>query len=240
MNTPTAADTAADTGTDWNAEVARLRELRAARPRVGHGSTPAVVVVDFQRAFTEHEKVGPSAAAAMRHCQEVLVAARAAGVPVVYLVVVLDSLEDRMLAQRVRSSLTERCRRGDPWTAISEVVTPQPGDHVVEKTVASGFYRTCLDELLRELGVDELIVTGTSTSGCVRATVVDAAYRSYRVSLVEEACDDFRTLSGEVSLWDIQDRFGDVVSQAEILDHLAALAAARGLDGAATPVGCDS
>lgn len=207
---------------DWNTEVERLRNLRAKRTRIGPGTRPAVVVVDFQRAFTEHEHIGPQTAVTLRHTGELLAAARAAGVPVIYLVMVLDSLDDRMLAQRVRSSLTERCLRGDPWTEISPAVPPEPQDHIVEKTVASGFYRTRLDDLLAELGVDELLVAGTSTSGCVRATVMDAAYRSYRIGVVEECCDDFRTLSGEVSLWDMQDRFADVVSLEWTLGRLAA------------------
>jgi maleamate amidohydrolase len=214
--------------TDWNLEVAKIRELRAARTKVGPGTTPAVVVVDFQRAFTEHEHVGPSTPIALAHTNDLLIAARAAGVPVIYVVLILDSLDDRMLAQRVRSSLTERCLRGDPWTEISSAVPVQPGDHIVEKTVASGFYKTSLEELLLELGVDEVVMTGTSTSGCVRATVVDAAYRNFRVSLVEECSDDFRTLSGEVSLWDMQDRFGDVVSKASMLERFAAIEAERG------------
>jgi len=196
-----------------------MRELRRVRTRIGPGERPAVLVVDFQRAFTEHEKIGPTTAVALKHTAELLTAARAADVPVIYLVMVLDSLEDRMLAQRVRSSLTERCERGNPWTEISPVVAPEPGDHVVEKTVASGFFNTRLEELLTELDVDEVIVAGTSTSGCVRATVVDAAYRSLRVSVVEECCDDFRSLSGEVALFDLQDRFADVVSLAETKDR---------------------
>ncbi|WOF23114.1 isochorismatase family protein [Microbacterium betulae] len=212
---------------DWNDEVARIRDLRASRARVGPGSRPAVVVVDFQKAFTEHEHIGPGTAVALAHTAELLRAARAAGVPVIYLVMILDSLDDRMLAQRVRSSLTERCERGDPWTDISPAVAPEPSDHIVEKTVASGFYNTRLHDLLQELGVDEVVMTGTSTSGCVRATVVDAAYRDYRVSIVEECCDDFRALSGEVSLWDMQDRFGDVVSKRWMLDRLASIAADR-------------
>lgn len=208
---------------DWNAEVAKVRALRAERTRIGPGERPAVVVVDYQRAFTQHESIGPATDVALQHTARLLRAARAAQVPVIYLVMVLDSLEDRMLAQRVRSSLTERCRRGDPWTEIDERVSAEPGDHVVEKTVASGFYRTRLAELLTELGVDELVMAGTSTSGCVRATVVDAAYRDLRVSVVEECCDDFRVLSGEASLWDMQDRFGDVVGIEEVLDRFTAL-----------------
>ena len=212
---------------DWNQEMARIRQLRAERPRVGPGASPEVVVVDFQKAFVEHAGCGPSAAAALRNTAVLLDAARAAGIPVIYIKMILDDLEDRMLAQRVRSSLTERCLRGNPRTEISSVVEPRPGDHIVEKTVATAFYKTRLDELLEELGTDELVVAGTSTSGCVRATVMDAAYRSYRVSVVEECVDDFRTLSGEVSLWDMQDRFGDVVGLSETLDRFGQLAAER-------------
>jgi maleamate amidohydrolase len=220
---------------DWNEEVAKVRELRANRTKIGPGTKPAVVVVDFQRAFTEHEHIGPSTAVALAHTNEMLIAARAAGVPVIYLSMILDSLDDRMLAQRVRSTLTARCERGNPWTDISSKVPFQEGDHLVEKTVASGFYNTRLDALLTELGIDEVIMAGTSTSGCVRATVVDAAYRNYRISIVEECCDDFRTLSGEVSLWDMQDRFGDVVSKEWILDRFATMAAASTAPGATAP-----
>ena len=215
------------TETRWDDEIATIRRLRAERTKVGHGERPAVVIVDFQKAFVAHEKSGPSAAAALSNTAVLLDAARAAGVPVIYLVMILDSLEDRMLAQRVRSSLTERCERGNPWTEISDVVAVQPGDHVVEKTVATGFYKTRLDDLLTELDTDEVVVVGTSTSGCVRATVMDAAYRSYRVSVVEECVDDFRTVSGEVSLWDMQDRFGDVRSLEHMLGHFAALGRRR-------------
>ncbi|WP_147104092.1 isochorismatase family protein [Nesterenkonia populi] len=218
---------------DWNNEVAKIQELREQRTKIGSGRKPAVVVVDFQRAFTQHEKIGESTATVLKNTAVLLERARQAGVPVIYLAMILDSLEDRMLAQRVRSSLTERCERGNPWTDFDERVAPQPGDHVVEKTVASGFYKTSLEDLLEELNVDELVMTGTSTSGCVRATVVDAAYRSYRVSVVEECCDDFRTLSGEVSLWDMQDRFGDVVSLEETLQRFKALTGSASVGTAA-------
>jgi maleamate amidohydrolase len=217
--------------THWDEEVAKIRKLRAERTKIGPGERPAVIVVDYQKAFTEHDKIGPGTAVALAHTNELLTAARAAGVPVIYLVVIVDSLDDRMLAQRVRSSLTAVCERGNPWTEISAAVPPQPGDHIVEKTVASGFYQTRLDDVLQDLGIDELVMTGTSTSGCVRATVVDAAYRNYRVSVVEECCDDFRPLSGEVALWDIQDRFGDVVSKQSVLDRFAADRAERATDG---------
>jgi maleamate amidohydrolase len=208
---------------DWNLEMAKVREQRRGRTRLGPGMSPAVVVVDFQVAFTEHAACGEATQLALRNTKRLLDSARRAGVPVVYVVLVVDDLEDRMLAQRLRSSLTEACLRGDPRAEISSVVPPQVGDHIVEKRCASGFYETELHDLLQRLGIDEVVLAGTSTSGCVRATAVDAAYRDYRLALVEECCDDFRTLSGEASKWDIQDRFGDVVGTDEILARFDAM-----------------
>lgn len=205
---------------DWNAEMAIIRQLRSTRTRVGPGVTPAVVVVDFQRAFTEHDQCSRSAGQALSNTATLLDAARHSGIPVIYLVMILDSLDDRMLAQRMRSSLTEVCERGNPWTEIHGMVAPAEGDHIIEKTVASGFYNTELESLLTELQIDEIIVAGTSTSGCVRATVTDAAYRNFRVSVVEDCVDDFRALSAQASLWDIQDRFGDVVTLTETLERI--------------------
>ncbi|MDI9915335.1 isochorismatase family protein [Rhodococcus sp. IEGM 1379] len=215
MNTGSESHTAID----WNTEMARIRQLRSTRTKVGPGVSPAVVVVDFQRAFTEHNQCSRSAGLALANTATLLDAARRCGIPVIYLVMILDSLDDRMLAQRVRSSLTTVCERGNPWTAIHGMVAPFEGDHIVEKTVASGFYNTRLESLLTELHIDEIIVAGTSTSGCVRATVTDAAYRNLRVSVVEECVDDFRILSAQASLWDIQDRFGDVVTLADTLER---------------------
>lgn len=217
------------TTVDWNAEVERIRQLRRERTKVGPGERPAVVVVDFQRAFTEHAGCGPGTRVALERTAELLAAARRAGVPVVYLRNAVDDLDERMLAQKVRTSLTERCLKDDPWVEVSDVVAPEPGDAIVDKPCASGFFRTNLEEVLTGLGADELIVAGTSTSGCVRATIVDASFRSYRISAVEECMDDFRPISGEVAMWDIQDRYGDVVTLADVLARLEGLAAARGV-----------
>lgn len=213
---------------DWNAEIEEIRRARAARQPIGPGTRPAIVVVDFQRTFTEHAKCGPATLAALQATADLLETGRRAGVPIIHVGLVVDSVDDRMLAQRARHSpMTAACLRGNPGAEFHPLVTPQPGDHVVEKTVASAFHRTRMDELLAELGVDEVILCGTSISGCVRATAVDAAYRSLHVTLVEDCCDDFRPLSREASLWDITDRFGDVVSSTVATERLEALAGAR-------------
>jgi maleamate amidohydrolase len=211
---------------DWNAEVAAIRTARSVRTRLGPGVSPAILVVDFQRAFTQHDKCGPEVTEVLERTAQLLTAARAAGVPVIYLGVVLDDFDQRNLAWKARSSLTSQCLRGDPRTEIHPLVAMQDGDHLIEKAGSSGFFETDLVELLTGLEVDELIMVGTSTSGCVRCTAVDAAARSYRVTLVEDCCHDFRRISGEVALFDIQDRYGDVIGLDEVLGRLAARPAA--------------
>ncbi len=212
---------------DWNAEVAKIRELRASRTKIGPGEHPAVMVIDYQVAFTQHGGVGATTKLHLENTAVMLDAARDAGVPVIYAKNIIDALDDRMLAQRVRYTLTARCLRDDPWSELDPIVASKPGDEIVDKTRASAFYQTRLDDLLAELGVDELIFAGTSTSGCVRATVVDAAFRDYHIEVVADCVDDFRPLSGEASLWDIQDRFGDVVDLDWALSRIAEVKAAK-------------
>lgn len=202
---------------NWNEEVAHARAARQERAKLGRGLSPAVIVVDFQRAFTEHAGVRPSMRQALENTARLLASARDHGVPVIYLAVVLDSLDQRPLSWRIRPGLTVRCLRDDPMVAIDDQVAMQPKDILVEKRVASGFFETRLDEVLKSLAVDEIILAGTSTSGCVRATVLDAHYRDYLVTVVEDCVDDFRPLSGEASLVDIQDRYGDIASLDEML-----------------------
>ncbi|HEY0247126.1 MAG TPA: isochorismatase family protein [Gryllotalpicola sp.] len=212
---------------DWNAKMREMRELRANRTKIGPGEHPAVMVIDYQVAFTQHGAIGETTKAHLENTAVLLDAARDAGIPVIYAKNIIDALDDRMLAQRVRSTLTARCLRDDPWSELDPIVASKPGDEIVDKTRASAFYQTRLDELLAELGVDELLFAGTSTSGCVRATVVDAAFRDYHIEVVEDCVDDFRALSGEASLWDIQDRFGDVVDLDWALGRIASYKAAK-------------
>lgn len=215
---------------DWNIEMDKIHQARAARQPIGTGDSPAIVIIDFQRTFTEHAGCGPETIAALEQTAALLEAGREAGVPIIHVGLIIDSPDDRMLAQRARHSpMTAACVRDNPMSQFHPLVTPQPGDHIVEKTVASAFYRTRLDDLLQELGVDEIILAGTSISGCVRATAMDAAYRSLHVSLVEDCCDDFRPLSREASLWDIADRFGDITTSAVVHERFAAMAARRAL-----------
>jgi maleamate amidohydrolase len=213
--------------TDFNAEMADIVESRRSRAVRGPGGRPAVVVVDFQRAFTETPRCGEATLDALTAASELLAVARRSGVPVVYLTVIYDALGDIPLPWRppVAGEGISTCLRGGEMTAVHPVVATEPDDLIVEKHHASGFYGTDLHERLQHLGIDTLIMVGTSTSGCVRATAVDGAARSYRVQVVEDCVDDFRAISGEAALHDIAERYGDVISLKDAIGYLESVAA---------------
>ena len=208
---------------DWAGEIATIRAARAATIRVGPGTRPAVIVVDFQRAFMENED--PRAAAALSATTPLLDAARRSRVPVVYTATSVDSLEEVNATWKVTQDLRPFLR-GSPSSEIDPRIAMQWGDILVEKPHASAFFGTHIAERLDRLGVDTLIVTGTSTSGCVRATAVDGCALSYRVMVVEDCCYDPRLVSREASLWDLADRYADVVTVGQMLDYLATLSTA--------------
>ncbi len=101
---------------------------------------------------------------------------------------------------------------------------PEPGDLVIRKERASCFYGTPLVAHLREMGVASLIVCGESTSGCVRASVVDGYSNGFPTVVVEECTFDRSSLSHKVNLFDMHHKYADVLHLDEVLAHLATLA----------------
>ena len=97
---------------------------------------------------------------------------------------------------------------------------------MIYKVRASGFFGTPLDAYLVELGIDSLIMCGNSTSGCVRATCVDAKMRGYAVAVVEECVFDRNWLSHKVNLFDMNCKYADVMFLDEVLDYIHGLPAA--------------
>jgi len=102
---------------------------------------------------------------------------------------------------------------------IVAMIAPGPQDIVIRKQKPSGFFGTSLAAYLTLLGCDSVVVVGTTTSGCVRATVVDAFSLNYRVTLAEEGCFDRSEASHAVSLCDMHAKYADVVPTAEVLSY---------------------
>jgi maleamate amidohydrolase len=202
--------------------------------RQGAGSTPAVVVVDFIEGFTNPEsRLACDADAAVESTARLLDAARAASVPIVFTTVCYsdDDLESAAMFVAKAPALAT-LRPGSPWTEVDARLGRRPEEPVLVKLFASAFFGTGLDELLREAGCDTVIVTGASTSGCVRATAVDALQYGYRVLVPRDAVADRAVDAHTGSLLDIDAKYGDVVS---IDASSAAAAAAEAATGAGRP-----
>jgi maleamate amidohydrolase len=202
---------------DFNEEVERIRLARKGVPHLGPGGHAAVIVVDFQVAFLP--AADADAQAAVAATARLLQLARAVDVPVYFGAMGADRVEHMDLRWRAHHDLSIFLP-GRPGTEIHPNLGLTTGDTLVRKTQASCFFRTGLDNRLRALGVDTVYLCGTSTSGCVRATAVDAASYQYRTLLVEECCYDPRPLSRESALWDLADRYADVISLDTALGEL--------------------
>jgi isochorismate hydrolase len=110
---------------------------------------------------------------------------------------------------------------------IKEELAPMPGDLVIYKERASGFFGTPLVAHLRKLGAESLIICGESTSGCVRASTVDAYSYAFHNVVVEECTYDRSLLSHKVNLFDLHHKYADVMHVEEVIAHLDVLARGR-------------
>jgi maleamate amidohydrolase len=210
--------------------------------RAGFGRRPALLVIDVNRAFCGDRpepildaikrwrtSCGEAAWIALDYIKQLIEAARLKGVPVIY------TTGERRLdhwdagSWRWKSSRDEETGEtaagGGDGNEIVAPIAPGPQDVVVRKQKPSGFFGTNLAAYLTLLGCDSVIVVGTTTSGCVRATVVDAFSLNYRVILAEEGCFDRSEASHAVSLCDMHAKYADVVSTAEALVYLRRLPA---------------
>jgi nicotinamidase-related amidase len=194
------------------------------------GPNPALLAIDLyevvyrggarppaQLAKTYPNSCGEYAYAAIEPTKTLFAAARAAGLPVFY------STGDTRDASRPNFvTATKRNRPPvDPSDyAIRPEFKPQPSDVVITKQRASVFFGTPLTAHLTQLGIQTLIVCGESTSGCVRATCVDAYSHGFHVVLVEECCFDRSLLSHQVNLFDMHHKYVDVMHLDEVVAHL--------------------
>lgn len=193
--------------------------------RLGFGKKPAVLVVDFIRAYTTPGSAlfaGPVCDAVMQTV-DILTAARAKGVLVIYTKVLYNKhgLDGGIFVQKV--PVLRTMVEGEPLAEIVPELAPHPQDVVIVKQYASAFFGTSLAPLLTSQGVDTIILTGCSTSGCVRATAVDGMQYGFRVMVPRECVGDRRPEPHEANLFDINSKYGDVVSKQEVLAYLADL-----------------
>jgi maleamate amidohydrolase len=191
--------------------------------RQGAGKQPALVVIDLNYAFTDPESpLHCDTDEAVGATARLLEAARAGGAPVAFTTLEYDEAGKRVArAFLAKAPALAMLTPGSRWAQIDERIAPREDEPVLLKLFASAFFGTALQPLLTAAGCDTLIVTGASTSGCVRATVVDAVQHGLSVLVPREAVADRAQSAHEASLLDIDAKYGDVVT---VEDAIAVLA----------------
>lgn len=190
--------------------------------RGGFGHSPALAVIDMTLGFTDPESpLACDLEGPVREIARLLDSARSAEIPVVFTTVAYresDKLTAAAFIDKVPALLT--LEAGSRWARIDPRLAPREDEPVLNKLFASGFFGTGLSSALTAAGVDTLVVTGASTSGCVRATVVDALQYGFRPVVPREAVGDRNPAAHEANLYDIDAKYGDVLSVNECLTYV--------------------
>ncbi len=192
------------------------------RNSLGLGDKPALLVVDMINGFTDPAcPLGSDCPDVVAANARLVDAFHAAGLPVVFTTVVYhDDTQARVFRARIEA--LNVLTPGSQWVQLDPALDFREGDVLLEKQWASGFHRTDLDARLRALAVDSLVVTGLTTSGCVRATVVDGLQYDYPVVVPREAVGDRNPDAHEANLFDMHAKYADVQSLEDVLAALAA------------------
>ncbi len=189
--------------------------------RVGFGQHPALVVVDFIIGFTDPASpLAGDLEKPLAQTLRILEAARHTQIPVFHTTVEYsqDMKDAGLFPQKIAG--LKWLVAGSRWVELDSRLAKRPEEVLIKKKYASAFFATDLAEELKGRGVDTLIITGCTTSGCIRATAVDALQHGFRAIVPTEAVGDRARLPHEANLFDIDAKYGDVVSVDEVLTYL--------------------
>jgi nicotinamidase-related amidase len=221
-----------------------FHELKGFGALAGYGKRPALLIIDVNYAFCGDKResifesvkrwptsCGEEAWDALPVLRRVIDAARAQGVPVIYTTgVSRDDKWDRgrwrwKSAKRAGDQVSQPVQRTSnrDGNEIMEQIAPGPRDIVVPKQKPSGFHGTNLLDYLTMLGCDSVIVGGTTTSGCVRGTVIDSFSYNLRTAVIEDGCFDRSQFSHAANLFDMHAKYADVVSSDDAIAFIKSL-----------------
>jgi maleamate amidohydrolase len=194
--------------------------------RLGFGEKSAIIVIDLLQGYTTEGSplYAPGVVECVKEMPELLDAARAKGVPIIHTRVLYTppNFEDGGVWIK-KAPVLRALVAGNPYAEFCEAVVPKEGEPIIVKQYASAFFGTSLVATLNGLGVDTLIITGCTTSGCIRATAVDAVQHGFRPICVRECIGDRHEGPHEANLFDINAKYGDVISKEETLEYLNGL-----------------
>ena len=180
------------------------------------GDKPALIVVDMNLAFTTPESpLGGDYKEVIKANQQLLAIFRNIQMPIFFTTVVYDDISQAAVF-RTRIPDLNMLERGSKWVDIDPLLEVQANEPIIEKHWPSGFFKTNLHKQLAALKVDSLVITGLTTSGCVRATAVDGLQYDYRVFVIPEACGDRNREAGLANLHDINAKYGRVIGLEDI------------------------
>jgi len=205
------------------------------RKRFGFGKVPALINIDLQKAYTavgEFSTAYETNPLQLEYVNALAAAFRSKGFPVVWTYVAyMDSGEDCGI-WGTRTNTPDSLQNIKVGSRRSEfddrLQIDAQKDIIVNKRMASAFFETNLGSVFNFHGVDTVVVTGGSTSGCVRATVVDSLSRSYRTIVAEECVADKHESPHFANLYDMAVKYADVLSADEVLTHIKALPDTKG------------
>jgi len=214
----------------WGTETKDMYNERGIGSRVGFGHNPAILVIDMAIAFNDPAyKVGADQTPAVTAIAHLLDAARQRSVPVIFFTTAYDpkGREAGMFGKKIPALL--ELQVGDKGVEIDPRIAPVEGELIITKKFASAFFQTNLASLLVTEGIDTVILSGCSTSGCVRAAAVDGVSYGYHVIVPQECVSDRAEGPHLANLFDINAKYGDVVPMAEVIEYFDRL-----LDGASS------
>ena len=192
--------------------------------RVGFGQRPAMIVIDMLTGFTDlRSPLASNLDSQIEAVNRLLEIARARQVPIIFSTVVYDPDLQEAGIWKVKLPSNQWLVEGSEWVKVDKRLNRRPNEMLLVKKYPSCFFGTDLASRLLYRNIDTLLVTGCTTSGCVRATVVDSCSYGLHTIVVEEAVGDRADLPHIANLFDMDAKYGDVVDLGRALEYLVSL-----------------
>lgn len=189
--------------------------------RVGFGNRPAVIVVDFMKGFTDpNARLGAPLERELAEALKILRSARSHRIPVLHTTVEYDGADLPGIWKRKQAGLSDLIK-GTEAVELDDRLERRTDEPIIVKKYASAFFGTDLVPRLNALTIDTVIVLGCTTSGCVRATAVDAVQFGYRPIVAREAVGDRSEQAHRQALFDLDQKYADVESASAVMSYLA-------------------
>jgi nicotinamidase-related amidase len=187
---------------------------------LGLSNKPALLLVDMINGFTDPDcPLGTHCPEVITANCELLAAFRSKGLPIFFTTVVYHN-DQQASVFRAKVPALNVLEPDSHWVALHSRMGRLESEPLIEKQWASAFYKTDLEQQLKALSVDSLVVTGLTTSGCVRASAVDALQSNFQVVVAIEAVGDRNQEAHEANLFDLDAKYADVVSVVDIIAML--------------------